>query len=244
MRASLFAGLALFSLHANAGLLSDDEARKDIQALAQRVVVLEDSLKNQTKFIVDLQGQIESLNVELRRMRGLNEELGHALQDSEKRQKDFYIDLDARLRRFEVESSQVNPAAPAEPKGDDPVQENRVFEAAYGLHRAKSYQSAITAFQDFQKKYPASVHVPNTHFLIGENYLALKDYSNAELSFLAYVEVAPSQPKASDALLNVATAQLEMKQKILAKKTLKKLIADYPESAAAATAKKRLVTLK
>lgn len=247
MRALLFVGFGLFSLCANAGLLSDDEARKDIQALTQRVVTLEDSLKDQTKFIIDLQGQIEALHVELRKMRGLSEELAHNLQDSEKRQKDFYIDLDSRLRRFEIEPVQNSAPTVADavaPLVDDPLQENRAFDTAYSLHRAKSYQSALTAFKEFLRKYPESVQLPNVHFAMGEGYLVLKDYPGAVESFQAFVEIAPRQSKAPDALLNLATAQMEMKQKVLVKKTLKKLIADYPDSKAASTAKKRLATIK
>lgn len=248
MRALLFAGFGLFSLCANAGLLSDDEARKDIQTLTQRVVKLEDSLKDQTKFIIDLQGQIEALHVELRKMRGLTEELGHNLLDSEKRQKDFYIDLDSRLRRFEIEPVQSGGASAvpeaAAPVVDDLLQENRAFDTAYSLHRAKSHQSAITAFKEFLRKYPESVQLPNVYFAMGEDYMVLKDYPSAMESFQAFIEIAPRQPKAPDALLNLSTAQMEMKQKVLVKKTLKKLIADYPDSKAASTAKKRLATIK
>jgi len=39
--------------------------------------------------MLDLQGQIEALNGELRKLRGQNEELAHGLQDAEKREKDF-----------------------------------------------------------------------------------------------------------------------------------------------------------
>lgn len=245
LRALLLMGCCAFALQANAGILSDDEARKGVQALNERVQKLEDAQKEQTKSLLDLQGQIEALNIELRKLRGQNEELVHNLQDAEKRQKDFYIDLDSRLRRFEVDPAQSSsPAAPATGVTDDPLQENRAFETAFSLHRAKSYQAAINAFQEFQRKYPNSVQLPNVYFLMGDSFMSLKDYPSAAMTFQTFLDVAPKQPKAPEALLLIATAQQEMKQPLLVKKTLKKLIVQYPDSEAAAKAKERLATAK
>lgn len=241
LRASLLAACCLLAVQAHAGILSDDEARKGVQALNERVQKLEDAQKEQTKSLLDLQSQIEALNIELRKLRGQNEELVHNLQDAEKRQKDFYVDLDGRLRHFEVDSEQ---AAASSEATDSPVQENRAFETAFGLHRAKSYQSAITAFQEFQRKYPNSVQLPNVYFLMGDSFINLKDYPSAVMTFQTFLDAAPKHPKAPEALLHMATAQQELKQPLLVKKTLKKLVTQYPDSEAAAKAKERLAVLK
>src|SRR3990167_5784017 len=90
-----------FAAPAQAGLFSDDDARKQIQQLEARMLKLEAAAEQQTKSLLDLLGQIEVLNGEIRKLRGQNEELAHGLQDAEKREKDFYVDLDTRLRRFE-----------------------------------------------------------------------------------------------------------------------------------------------
>lgn len=87
---------------AQAGLFSDDDARKRIQQLEARAHKLEESVSQQTKSMLDLQGQIDTLSGEVRKLRGQNEELAHGLQDAEKRSKDFYVDLDTRLRHFEA----------------------------------------------------------------------------------------------------------------------------------------------
>src|SRR3989338_7502132 len=105
---------------AQAGLFSDDEARKQIQQLEARVLKLEESaLKlegdtvRQNNSLMDLQGQIEALNREIRNLRGQNEELARGLQDAEKREKDFYVDLDTRLRHFESKEEAMAAAATA-----------------------------------------------------------------------------------------------------------------------------------
>jgi TolA-binding protein len=54
----------------------------------------------------------------------------------------------------------------------------------------------------------------------------------------------PDNPKAADALLNIASSQAELKDKAAAKKTLEQLIAKYPNTPAAQTGKDRMASLK
>jgi tol-pal system protein YbgF len=255
LRALWLAGCCLaVASSASAGLLSDDEARKQIQQLEARISA-------QASAMSDLQTQVDTLNADLRKLRGQDEELAHDLQDAEKRQKDFYIDLDTRLRRFEAvdnaaPAAQVQPAsqpaaaptaaqaAALQPAADDPAVEDRAYEAGYAFFRANSYQNAVNAFQEFLKKFPNSVFVPNVHFWMGESYFALKDYKSALTSYLQLADKYAYSPKAPDAMLSAAGCQQELKSIGGAKKTLKQLIAKYPDSEAAGKAKKLLKTLK
>lgn len=128
----------LFACTANAALFSDEEAHNQIRQLLGRVAMLEGSSKQQAEIIrqqvemirqqvetikqqmvtrkqqasqiYELEKQIDAQKVELRRLRGQDEELMHGLQDAEKRQKNFYLDLDGRLRHFE--KSEVSPPIP------------------------------------------------------------------------------------------------------------------------------------
>jgi tol-pal system protein YbgF len=260
-RALFLLGLCL-AIPAHAGLLDDDEARQQIKQLearvlkleeAARVLKLEDAVKQQTKSMLDLQGQIEAVNTEIRKLRGQNEETTHGLQDAEKRQKDFYVDLDSRLRHFEsaeeaakeaakeaTAAAAKTPVAPITVDPSDPVPENRAFEAAYGMLKSGSYGNAIRAFQEFLKKYPDSVQVPNANYWLGNAQFALKDYHGALDTFQGLLKDFPSTPKGADVLLNIAGCQRELKHTVAAKKTLKQLIAKYPSSEAAAKAKKLL----
>ncbi len=226
---------------AQAGLFSDDDARKQIQQLEERMLKLESAAEQQTKSLLDLLAQVEALNGEIRKLRGQNEELAHGLQDAEKREKDFYVDLDTRLRRFELTSNNVvqggdTAAAPIDP--NDPVAENRAFEAAYGLFKGGSHENAVTAFQEFLKNYPESVHAPNANYWLGNALFALKDYKGALGVYRGLLKAFPSTPKAPDVLFNIAACQQELEQDAAARKTLKQLVAKYPDSEAAAKAKK------
>lgn len=232
-----------------AGLLSDDEARKQIQQLEERVLRLEGATEQQTKALFDLQGQIEILNDGIRNLRGRNEELAHGLQDAEKREKDFYVDLDTRLRRFELTDNAAPTGSdssaatiPADP--DNPALENRAYEAAYGLFKGESYKSAAEAFQEFLKKYPYSVHAPNANYWLGNVQFALNDYESALGTYQGLIKAFPGTPRAADVLFNIAGCQQALKQDAAAQKTLKQLVAKYPSSDAAVKAKELITTSK
>src|SRR5574340_703747 len=232
---------------AQAGLFSDDDARKQIQQLEERMLKLEAATEQQTKSLLDLLGQIEALNVEIRKLRGQNEELAHGLQDAEKREKDFYVDLDTRVRRFEPTDNAAPTggevtAAPVDP--NDPAAENRAFEAAYGLFKGGSHENAAAAFQEFLKKYPGSVHAPNASYWLGNVQFMLKDYKNALGTYQGLLKAFPGTPRAAEVLFSIAGCQQELKQDAAAQKTLKQLVAKYPDSEAAGKAKKLITTAK
>lgn len=253
-RALFLLGLCLV-IPAQAGLLEDDEARKQIQQLETRVLKLEDAVKQQTRSMLDMQSRIDALNTEIRNLRGQNEEAAHGLQDAEKRQKDFYVDLDTRLRHFESaeeaakeaakEAAAVKaPVAPVPADPSDPVPEDRAFEAGYGLFKAGSYANAVRAFQDFIRRFPDSVRVSDAHYWLGSAQLAMKDYKNALDTYQGYLNDFPETTRSANVMYGIAACQQGLKRSIAARKTLKKLIAKYPASEAAAKAKKLLAAAK
>jgi tol-pal system protein YbgF len=253
MRFWLLICLCVASGPAMAGLFADDEARKQVKQLEERVVKLEQTLSSSEadkeqyiRSTLDLQIQMEALNTELRKLRGQNEELLHSLQDAEKRQKDFYIDLDTRLRRLEAGDTA---AAPDRGNGTrnvsaDPVSENRAFEAAYSLYKTENYQNATTAFRDFLKNYPQSVHEANVLYWMGNAYFLLKDCKNSVNSYQSLINKYQDHPRVPEAMLNIADCQLNLNNKATAKKTLKQLISQFPGSDASEKAKKRLAAIK
>lgn len=254
----LLCSLLLINSPAHAGLFSDEDARKQIQQLEARIAKLEAQLiaadevnKHAISTMLDLQMQLEVHADELRKVRGQNEEWAHNLQDVEKRQKDFYIDLDSRLRQVESGEAGVAPKPVASNLVDatkdvsaNPVGENRAFEAAYGLYKAESYQSAAIAFRDFMRQFPQSVHEANVYYWMGNAYFLSGDYANSQDSYQNLITRFQDHPRVAEAMLNTAECQVELKFKTAAKKTLKQIISQFPGSDAAEKAKKRLTTLK
>ncbi len=231
---------------AQAGLFTDDEAHQKIQLLQARVLQLEAVDTQHASATVELQSQLEELKTELRKLRGQNEELAHGLQDAEKREKDFYVDLDSRLRR--IESSDVALAAPANSGApadlSDPAVEDRAFEAAYTAAKASNYANALKSFQEFIKKYPESVHLPNALYWLAVSQYGLKDSKSALATYEQLLENYPTAVKGADAMLNKAMCQQDLKQTAAAQKTLKQIVVKYPNTAAADKAQKMLAVSK
>ncbi len=249
-RAFLLLGLCL-AIPAKAGILEDDEARQQIKLQEARVHKLEDSVQQQTQSLVDLQSQIDTLNAEIRKLRGQDEETAHGLQEAEKRQKDFYVDLDTRVRHFESEEQAAKVAAASAAKATatfaettGPVSEDRDFAVAYGLSEAGKHADAARAFQEFLKKYPASIHVPYAEYYLGNAQLAVGNYRAALDTYQGLLKAFPDTPKTSDVLFSIAECLHGLKHEAAAHKTLKTLIAKFPSSKAAAKAKKLLAATK
>ena len=253
VRALLLLAACCIAGQAHAGLLSDDEARKQIKELEGRISVLEDTVKQRARTMVEMQSQIDAMSEDVRKLQGRNEELLHNLQDAEKRQKDFYVDLDSRLRRLEAggpQPGQVAPTAAASGvEARTPCRSTRLPKIAISTppmpctSRA-SIRPRLRAFMDFLKKYPGSTLAPNAYYRMGTAYYALKDYKNAVNSYLTAASKYPSSGMAPSALLGAAICYQEMNEVENAKKTLKQIIMNYPDNPITPRAKKRLDSLK
>jgi tol-pal system protein YbgF len=232
---------------AYAGLFADEGARKRIEQVETRASALEAAVKQQTKLMLDLQGEIDALNEELRRLRGQNEELVHGLQDAEKRQKDFYVDLDTRLRNLETAKEAASSASyPVTASSDpnDPAMENRDYENAYTTLKRGDHADAVKAFRAFLQNYPDSVHAANANYWLGNAQFSLKEYKGALATYQGLLKQFPDAPKAADAYLSVAECKRILKYKDEPQKTLKQIVANYPGSDAADKAKKQLAAQK
>ena len=71
-------------------------------------------------------------------------------------------------------------------------------------------------------------------------HAAQRDYKNAIVAQQKVVAMWPADPKASDAMLNIASSQEALGDRRGAQKTLEGLLEKYPTSPAAASAKQRL----
>jgi TolA-binding protein len=71
----------------------------------------------------------------------------------------------------------------------------------------------------------------------------LRDYRLAISSQQALIKTYPDSPTVPDALLNIASSQIEMGEANAGRKTLEELMAKYPISDAADKARRRLAAL-
>ena len=101
-------------------------------------------------------------------------------------------------------------------------------------------KEAAAAFDAFAKAHPDSTLAPNAQYWLGNANYALHDCKKAIEAHRVVVARWPQNPKAPDSLVNIATCQQELGDAKGARTSLEAVLAKYPDSSAAATAKQRL----
>jgi len=236
---------AWMPLHASAGLLDDDEARRAILDLRAKVDAMARDVngridaKADKNITVDMLNQHEQTMQEIARLRGQIEVLANQIAMSQKGQKDLYADLDARIKKLEPRQETIDgQTAEVLPT------EKQAYDAAYARFTSADYAGAIGAFQDFVRRYPTSAYAANAQYWIGNAYYMQRDYKNAIAAQETVLSNYAASPKAPDSMLNIASSYIELKDLKNAKKTMQQLVKKYPASTAGQTAKDRLAALK
>ena len=251
LRSIALAALCLLaSTGARAALFEDDEARRAILELRQRVeqqrlahdrdaeAQRQDAMQLR-RSLLELQTQIETLRGEIARITGQNEQLLRELAEVQRRQKDIASGVDERLRKFEPSKVSVDGKEfIADPN------ESRDFEAALAIFRKGDFPAAQAAFLEFIKRYPQSGFRPTALFWLGNSQYANRDYRGAIANFRALLTQAPDHSRAPEAVLSIANCQIELKDTAGARRTLDELIKAYPQSEAALAAKERLSKIR
>ncbi|MGJ7541561.1 tol-pal system protein YbgF [Variovorax sp. LT1R16] len=241
--AALAAALVCMSLGANAALFEDDEARRAILDLRQRV----EAMRTQTdqrltednaqlrRSLLDLQNQIETLRGDMQRMTGQNEQLARTVSELQQRQ----TDIDDRIKKSEPSKVAMDGREfTADPR------EKADFDAALGVFRGGQFAQAQTAFAEFVKRYPQSGYNPSALFWLGNAQYATRNYTEAIANFRSMLSLAPDHAKAPEAVLSIANCQIELKDTRAARRTLEDLAKAYPQSEAAQAGRERLSRLK
>ena len=253
---------------AQAGLFDDEEARKAILELRQRVetIRLESDQKQAERnrlgteevaqlrrSLLEMQNLIETLKADIARQTGQMEQLTRTLAEQQRpltelqrqvaelqrQQKDSTLVVDERLRKFEPIKVTVDGREfLAEPN------EKRDFDAALAVFRKGEFAAAQTAFVDFLKRNPQSGYGPSSLFWLGNAQYATRDYKEAITNFRALLALAADHVRAPEAVLSIANCQIELKDTRAARKTLEDLIKAYPQSEAAVAGKERLTRLR
>ena len=248
-------GLAgLLVLPAQAGIFDDDEARRAILDLRQKLeasneanrakqaelnVQMADQLSQLKRSLLDLNNQLESVRAELARMRGQDEQLARDVAELQRKQRDASQAVDDRLRKMEPQKVVIE----GREFMVDP-EEKRQYDDALAVLRGGEFDKAAQAFTVFIGRWPASGYAPSARYWQGNALYGKRDYREAINAFRMFLAKAPGSERAGEAMLAIANSQAEMKDKAGARKTLEELIKAYPKSEAAVAAKERLAALK
>ena len=239
---------------AQAGLLEDDEARKAILELRQKVETQRQTFETQLtelqrrsaddggvarKGLVDFQNQLEAQRAELAGLRGQLEQLQRELRETQRKLAEQSKGHEERFRALEPSRVSVD--------GQEFVtepSERKDYEAAMALFKKGDFANVQGLWVDFIRRYPQSGYRLAALFWLGNAQYATRDYKEAITNFRSLVSVDAQHPKAAESLLSIANCQIELKEVRGARKTLEELIKQHPQSDAAAAARERLAKLK
>lgn len=245
---------------AHAGLFDDEEARKAIVDLRNRITAMEDQGKSRAtelaaanaqnaqlveqlaalrRSLLDLNNQLEALRGDVAKLRGNDEQTLREIADLQRRQRDVAQAFEERIRSMEP----VKVSLDGRDFTVDP-EEKRSFDEAFAAIRGGDFDKSVALFANFQRRYPGSPYSDAARFWLGNSQYGRRDYKEAINVFRNFVSNAPDHPRAPEAMLAVANSQAEMKDPRGARKTIEELMKAYPQSEAAQAGKDRLASLK
>jgi tol-pal system protein YbgF len=236
---------------------AEDPVQVRLDDIDARVGKVERVITNQS--LLDLSRRIDSLEAQLRELRGTTEVLQNNGDGIKRQQRDLYTDLDRRITTLEA-GLRAAPAgggagagsAGGSPAGagaggavaaPEPTDDQSAYARALEQLKAKDFGGAIARLQGLMKDYPQSSLVDNAQYWIGEAYYAQLDYEHAIAAFRTVGERWPDSRKAGDALVKLGFSLDELKRYGEARTTLSQVVQRFPGTEAARLASERLQKL-
>ena len=246
-------GAALFAPTARAGIFDDDEARRAILDIRQKIEQngerqrvgqqqlseLREQIDQLKGSLLDLNNQLEQVRGDNARLRGQNEEITRSVAEVQRKQKDLQSGVEDRMRKFEPQKVSLD----GKEFSVDP-EEKRQYDEAMELLRKSDFAGTTNALGNFRKRYPVSGYNESALFWLGNAQYGVRQYKEAIESFRTLVAAAPEHSKAPEAMLAIANCQAELKDTKGARKTIDDLLKTYPKSEAAQAGRERLASLK
>jgi tol-pal system protein YbgF len=220
----------------------DDPVTIKLNDLDRRLERIERVISNQS--LLELSQQMQSLQTEVRSLRGSLEELQFQSDKGKGQQRDLYADLDRRVKAIEggtqAVTSDGNGTGLPVPAGSDRAN----YQAAFDLLKSGQYEKATAAFQQFLVAFPGSALTDNAQYWLGESYYVTRRYDEALKAFRVVVDRYKESRKLPDAWLKIGYCQYELKNWNAARDALTRVTKDFPDSTAAPEAANRLQRLK
>ncbi len=213
-----------------------DEATKNSQALARAT----EENAQLRRSLLDLSNQIEQVRADLSRLRGQDEQIAREVSEVQRRLKDVSSGVEDRLRSMEPTKVTVDGrdflASPAE---------IRDFDAALAAMRKGEFAQAQSAFGSFLQRHAGSGYQASALFWLGNAQYAVRNYKESVASLRAMLAESPEHVRAPEAMLVLANALVELKEpRPVVRRSLEELVRTHPQSEAATVARDRLSKLK
>jgi tol-pal system protein YbgF len=238
--AALLIGLFTLGVCVAASREQDPTVQK-LTELDGRLLRIERVLNNQS--LLDMAQRDDSLQNDLRALRGQLEELQHSVDIMRDQQRDMYSDLDKRMQALESGAAPAAAAPVTGAGGTASGGDAAAYQAAFDLLKNGKYSEAAAAFSKFLASYPQSNLADNGYYWLGETHYVLKDFPQATRDFQTVLDKYPDSRKTPDALLKLGYTQYELKSYKDARATLRRLVQQYADTSSAKLAQQRLAKM-
>lgn len=202
--------------------------------------------------ILDLRTRYEAIQRENQELRASMQELKnqvHALQRSMKsyRNREAQLQRDVHSLRQTLDGTSLtsNPSDTNVATGGslNAASENQTLDNILAHFRTNDYTSARKALRTYLAGSPSQQQRVSALYWLGTAEYGLRNHHNAILHYRSVIDQAPNHARAPQAMLALASCQIELRETTAAKQTLTQLIEKYPNANAARVAKKRLARL-
>ena len=233
--------------------------------LSERIEKLERTMS--TAGLIDLVEQLESLQKEVRFLRGQVEQLQFELQKTttsrvavgavpaigtgeSEEDESSVIDGGRRQTLLPEESSSLSVDPPDASVGGEEeaslseVDRESVYREAFALLKEGKYQEAIEGFNLYLSGNPNGKYSDNSQFWLGEAYYVLQNYAVAIEQYNQLIQDFPKSKKSGHAMLKIGYCYEKLGDVNKAIETLEDLGKRFPDSAAARLGRTKIDKLR
>lgn len=217
-----------------------------------RITQLERISNAQGQLLTQLQQQLSDSQRDIDTLRGQIQTNQYQLEQIVERQKIILQQIDelgskGASSSASTSTSSSSAASSASTNSSSPAaaastgNEKQDYDNAVAMVNDKSKtDSAISAFQDFVKRYPKSSYQANANYWLGQLFYSKGKKDDASYYYATVVKSYPKSPKASESMLKVGIIMQEKGDKASAKAVYQRVVSLYPDTAIAKQAEKRL----
>ena len=248
-RAFLLASALVFSgadlPAAQAQIFSDDIAR-------EQAVKNADQLKDIARIMENIRGQLgevtrkqQSLDNNLREIRGQMEEIAAANANRPARNEMKTLESSLSKNTAKVDNLSEDVAAVRKQLAEISQfitlpPEKEFYESAFADYRREEYAAALTGFEKILRYYPDGQFNANARYWMSQSFLALGEYEPAAAAARQLIALHGDGDKVPDAMLTLAQALQNLGQEAESRATLEQLLAAHPTTLAADRAREIL----
>ncbi len=187
-----------------------------------------------------------SLQEEVRYLRGELETTQNQLNRLQTDVQERYRDVDRRLSvlmQAAMDDDSLPPLSfPSDTTEDEILAEpssaddQAAYDEAFALVRAREFEDAIVAFENFVQRYPEHQNTANGYYWLGELHLATESLEQAKESFEIVLERFPEHHKVPDTLYKLGVTFSRLGEQERSRHMMERVIAEFPQSTAATLA--------